>query len=51
MNAGLLIFENLARLDLLPMGIFTFVGTPLRLPRADGAPVRALGIAKELWDD
>ena len=51
MEAGLLIFENLARLELLPMGIFTFVGTPLRLPRADGAPVRALGIAKELWDD
>lgn len=48
LRAGILIFENLTRLEQLLYRPFTFVGAPLKLPQADGAPVRALAIVGEL---
>jgi arylformamidase len=42
LEKGLLIIENLARLDHLPAGDFRFTCLPLKLAQADGAPVRAM---------
>ena len=44
LSAGVLIYENLALPDALPGHGFLFVGAPLSLPAADGAPVRALAL-------
>lgn len=42
LEKGILIIENLARLDHLPAGDFRFTCLPLKLAQADGAPVRAI---------
>jgi kynurenine formamidase len=42
LGKGILIIENLARLDHLPAGDFRFTCLPLKLAQADGAPVRAM---------
>jgi len=41
------IIENLTNLDALPGVRFTFVAFPLRIDRADGAPVRAVAIVTD----
>jgi kynurenine formamidase len=42
LGKGILIIENMARLDHLPAGDFRFTCLPLKLAQADGAPVRAM---------
>ncbi|MGA9753087.1 MAG: cyclase family protein [Acidobacteriota bacterium] len=44
LEAGKLLVENLAGVDLLPASPFLFVCLPLPLARAEGAPVRAVAI-------
>jgi kynurenine formamidase len=42
LGRGILIIENMVRLDRLPAGGFQFTCLPLNLAHADGAPVRAI---------
>jgi kynurenine formamidase len=44
LQEGVLIIENLARLDRLPESGFQFTCLPLKLAQADGAPVRAMAV-------
>jgi kynurenine formamidase len=44
LGAGLVIVENLCKLDSLPDGTFIFSCLPLRMPDSDGSPVRAVGM-------
>lgn len=46
LGAGLVLIENLANLDSLPDTLFDFSCYPLRIKRADGAPVRAVAIVE-----
>ncbi|WP_461210973.1 cyclase family protein [Desulfocurvus sp. DL9XJH121] len=43
--AGLVIVENLANLDALPDGEFTFCAPPLPIADGDGSPVRAFALS------
>jgi arylformamidase len=47
LGAGLVIIENLKKLDLLPSYLFTFACFPLPLKDADGSPVRAVAMVDE----
>jgi arylformamidase len=40
----ILLIENLCNLDKLPGGVFRFQCFPLKLDKADGSPVRAVGL-------
>lgn len=42
--AGILIYENIANLERVPVARFQFLGLPLRLSGATGSPVRAVAI-------
>lgn len=42
--AGILIYENIAHLETVPVPRFRFLGLPLRLAGATGSPVRAVAI-------
>lgn len=44
LEAGLLIIENLTRLDLLTEAPFTLYALPLPYPNADGAPARVIAL-------
>jgi arylformamidase len=44
LGAGLVIVENLANLEAVGSGAFTFACLPLKLPDCDGSPVRAVAI-------
>ena len=46
--AGILVYENLANLELLPARTnFLFIGLPLNLQQGDGSPVRAVAVVEE----
>ncbi len=42
LSREILIIENLANLDALPGGLFTFHCFPMRIANADGSPIRAV---------
>lgn len=44
LGRGILIIEELANLERLPMACFQFVGLPLKIKGATGSPIRAVGI-------
>lgn len=46
-NGKIVIIENLANLEQIGPGLFTFCALPLKYVRADGAPVRAVALLNE----
>jgi len=44
LGAGLVIVENLSRLEAVDARVFTFACLPLKLPDCDGSPVRAVAL-------
>ena len=47
LSKEILLIENLANLDKLPSGIFSFQCFPLKIENSDGSPVRALAMIFE----
>ena len=46
LGRGHIIIENLANLDQLPSGLFTFSCFPMKIEKADGCPIRAAAIVE-----
>jgi kynurenine formamidase len=44
--AGILIYENIANLEAVPVARFQFFGLPLRLAGATGSPIRAVAVVE-----